>query len=79
MGLRDLLEDSHVLVPETSSLPPSFESQLSMLFTETDPSLKISLKQPVSRLLLQVLTEQYNLLGFDRLEGRLTKLRREYG
>lgn len=38
------------------------------LFTETDPSLEISLKQPVSRLLLQVLTEQYNLLGFDRLE-----------
>lgn len=38
------------------------------LFTETGPSLKISLKQPVSRLLLQVLTEQYNLLGFDRIE-----------
>lgn len=38
------------------------------MFTETDPSLKISLKQPVSRLLLQVLTEQYDLLGFDRIE-----------
>lgn len=38
------------------------------LFTETVPSLKISLKQSVSRLLLQVLAEQYNLLGLDRLE-----------
>ena len=38
------------------------------LFTETVLPLKISLKQPVSRLLLQVLTEQYNLLGFDRLK-----------
>lgn len=37
-------------------------------FTDTDPALKISLKQPVSRLLMQALTEQYDLLGFDRLE-----------
>jgi len=42
-------------------------AQLS-LFTETVSPLKISLKQPVSRLLLQILTEQYNLLGFDQLK-----------
>jgi hypothetical protein len=41
-------------------------AQLS-LFTETVSPLKISLKQPISRLLLQVLTQQYNLLGFDQL------------
>jgi len=41
-------------------------AQLS-LFTESKP-LKISLKQSVSRLLLQVLTEQYNLLGFSELK-----------
>jgi Transposase DDE domain len=42
-------------------------AQLS-LFTETVSPLKISLKQSVSGLLLQVLTEQYNLLGFDQLK-----------
>ena len=41
-------------------------AQLS-LFTESKP-LKISLKQSASRLLLQVLTEQYNLLGFSELK-----------
>lgn len=41
-------------------------AQLS-LFTESKP-LKISLKQSGSRLLLQVLTEQYNLLGFSELK-----------
>jgi len=39
-----------------------------ILFSETVSPLKISLKQSVSRLLLQVLTEQYNLLGFDQLK-----------
>ncbi len=38
------------------------------LFKEDLPPLRISLKQPVSQLLLQVLTEQYNRLGFNRLE-----------
>jgi transposase len=38
------------------------------LFAETVQPLKISLKQSVSSLLLQVLTEQYNLLGFDQLK-----------
>lgn len=38
------------------------------LFTETALPLKISLKQQVSRLLLHILTEQYNLLGFDQLK-----------
>ena len=38
------------------------------LFAETVSPLKISLKQSVSGLLLQVLTEQYNLLGFDQLK-----------
>ncbi len=37
------------------------------LFTENASPLKISLKQPVSRLLLAVLTEQYRNLGFDQL------------
>ncbi len=36
------------------------------LFAETPP-LKISLKQSVSRLLLEVLTEKYNSLGFNQL------------
>lgn len=38
------------------------------LFAEIVPPLKISLKQSVSGLLLQILTEQYNLLGFDHLK-----------
>jgi len=38
------------------------------LFKETRSSLKINLRRPVSRLLLQVLTEQYNHLGFDQLD-----------
>src|SRR3989344_462905 len=38
------------------------------LLTEKTSQLKISLKQPVSRLLLEVLTEQYNRLGFNQLE-----------
>jgi hypothetical protein len=38
------------------------------LFSEPVPPFKISLKQSVSRLLLQFLTEQYNLLGFDQLK-----------
>ena len=42
-------------------------AQLS-LFSEPVLPLKISLKQSVSRLLLKVLTEQYNLLGFDQLK-----------
>src|SRR4030065_2628544 len=42
-------------------------SQIS-LFEDTASPLKISLKQPVSRLLMQVLIEQYNLLGFDQLK-----------
>jgi hypothetical protein len=42
-------------------------SQLSF-FTETDSPQKIILKQAVSHLLLQVLTEQYNHLGFDQLK-----------
>jgi len=42
-------------------------NQISM-FVETAPTLKISLKQSVSSLLLQVLTEQYNTLGFDQLK-----------
>ena len=37
------------------------------LFEENFSPLKISLKQSVSRLLLEVLTEQYNLLGFNTL------------
>ncbi len=37
------------------------------LFTES-PQLRISLKQSISRLLLEVLTEQYNRLGFNQLE-----------
>ena len=39
-----------------------------ILLPETVSPLKISLKQSVSHLLLQVLTEQYNLLGFDQLK-----------
>jgi len=42
-------------------------AQLSLL-TEPAPPLKISLKQSVSSLLLQVLTEQYNFLGFNQLK-----------
>lgn len=38
------------------------------LFAENFSPLKISLKQPVSRLLLEVLIEQYNRLGFHELE-----------
>jgi len=38
------------------------------LFPETIPPLKIRLKQSVSRLLLQVLTEQYDHLGFNQLK-----------
>jgi transposase len=38
------------------------------LFKDTGSPLKISLKRPVSRLLMQVLIEQYNLLGFDQLK-----------
>jgi transposase len=45
-------------------------SQLS-LFPETASPLKISLKQPVSNLLLQVLTEQYVLLGFDQIKDKI--------
>jgi hypothetical protein len=41
------------------------------LFAETVSPLKISLKQSVSGLLLQVLTEQYNLLGFDQLKDNI--------
>ena len=37
------------------------------LFVESPP-LRISLKQSTSRLLLEVLTQQYNRLGFNRLE-----------
>lgn len=37
------------------------------LFKETVSSLKINLRRSVSRLLLQVLTEQYNHLDFDQL------------
>lgn len=37
------------------------------LFAES-PSLKISLKQSISHLLLEVLTEQYNHLGFNQLQ-----------
>lgn len=37
-----------------------------LLFTESPP-LKVSLRQSVSRLLLEVLTEQYNHLGFNQL------------
>jgi transposase len=37
------------------------------LFAES-PSLKVSLRQSVSRLLLELLTEQYNYLGFNQLE-----------
>ena len=42
-------------------------AQLSLL-TEPAPPLKISLKQSVSNLLLRVLTEQYNFLGFNQLK-----------
>lgn len=42
-------------------------SQLSLFSGPISP-LKISLKQPVSHLLLQILTEQYDLLGFDQLD-----------
>jgi len=42
-------------------------NQLS-LFPEIISPLKISLKQSVSRLLLQVLIEQYILLGFDQIK-----------
>lgn len=38
------------------------------LFPENFSPLKISLKQPVSRLLLEVLIKQYNRLGFHELE-----------
>ncbi len=38
------------------------------LFKENFSSLKVSLKQPVSRLLLQILTDQYDRLGFNQLE-----------
>lgn len=38
------------------------------LFTEIASPLRIKLKKQVSRLLLQVLTEQYNLLGFVSLQ-----------
>ena len=38
------------------------------LFPETIPPLKIRLKQQVSRLLLQVLTEQYDHLGFNQVK-----------
>ncbi len=38
------------------------------LFEETASPLKINLRQSVSHLLLQVLTEQYNYLGFDQLK-----------
>jgi len=41
------------------------------LFTENTSPLKISLKQSVSRLLLEVLTEQYNSLGFGQLEDKI--------
>jgi hypothetical protein len=41
------------------------------LFAETVPPLKISLKQSVSSLLLQVLTEQYNRLGFNQLKDEI--------
>lgn len=40
------------------------------LFAET-PTLKIVLKQSISRLLLEVLTEQYNHLGFNQLKDGL--------
>lgn len=40
------------------------------LFAET-PTLKIILKQSISRLLLEVLTEQYNHLGFNQLKDGL--------
>lgn len=39
-----------------------------VLFEEHFSPLKISLKQPVSRLLLEVLIEQYNHLGFNELK-----------
>ena len=42
-------------------------SQLS-LFKDKNAPLKISLKESVSYLLLQTLTEEYNLLGFDQLK-----------
>jgi len=41
-------------------------SQLS-LFKENNSPLRICLKESVSYLLLQILTEQYNLLGFNQL------------
>lgn len=45
-------------------------SQLS-LFPGTVSPLKISLKQPISNLLLQILTEQYVLLGFDQIKDKI--------
>lgn len=41
------------------------------LFPENISPLKINLRQPVSRLLLEVLTEHYNSLGFDQLEDQI--------
>lgn len=41
------------------------------LFKEHFSPLKISLKQPVSRLLLEVLIEQYNRLGFNELADEI--------
>lgn len=38
------------------------------LFKEPTSQVKINLRRPVSRLLLQVLTEQYTHLGFDQLK-----------
>jgi hypothetical protein len=38
------------------------------LFPEITSSLKISLREPVSHLLLQTLSEQYDLLGFSHLK-----------
>ena len=47
-------------------------SQLN-LFVESSSSLKISLKQTFSRLLLKILDEQYRLLGFDALKDEVFK------
>jgi hypothetical protein len=41
------------------------------LFAEPVSPLKISLKQSVSSVLLQVLSEQYNLLGFNQLKDEI--------
>ncbi|MGI0061882.1 MAG: IS1634 family transposase [Nitrosotalea sp.] len=41
------------------------------LFSENASQLKISLKSSVSQLLLQVLTKQYNHLGFDKLQDEI--------